>query len=256
VEKEDLIYGINPIIEHIKNSKNLNKVYISKNRRDQRIKEIIKLCKSHGIPYQFAEKEKLSSLSQGKAHQGVIGIMTPFSYLSLKELIDQVSQKDRSFILILDKIEDPGNLGSIIRTAACAEISGIVIQRYKSAPLTSTAIKVSEGGVNHISIARAGSIINTIKFLRDAGYTIIGTKMDGDMIYYEQKYPLKTALILGNERKGLGQKTVEKCDYTVRIPISPKMESLNVSISSAILIYEWVRQKSVKIKNFSYKFNL
>ncbi len=247
MEKENLIYGINSVIEHIKTSKGLNKIYISRERKDKRTKEIIKLCKERGIPYQFVDKKKLLSLTEGKTHQGVVGVMTPFSYLGLKELLEKLSTQKRSFILILDKIEDPGNLGAIIRTAACAEISGIVIERYKSAPVTSTVIKVAEGGINHIPIARGGSIINMIKILKDYGYTVIGTKADGDFIYYEQKYPEKTALILGNEGRGLGQKTIEKCDYTIRIPISPKMESLNVSTSSAILIYEWVRQKERNI---------
>ncbi len=242
MEKKDIIYGINSVIEHIKSKKSLNKVYIAKEKRDKRVKEIIKLCKSYGIPYQFVEKRKILSLAEGKGSQGVIGVMTPFSYISLKELLEEKSKEKKSFILVLDKIEDPGNLGALIRTAACADISGIVIERYKSAPITSTVIKVSEGGINYVKIARAGSILNTIKILKDCGYTVIGTKVDGDVLYFEQKYPDKTALILGNEGKGLGQKTIEKCDYTVRIPISQKMESLNVSSSGAILMYEWVRQ--------------
>lgn len=242
MEKENLIYGINAVLEHIKNNKNLNKVYILRERKDQRIREIIKLCKSNGIPYQFVDKKKLSSLTEGKVHQGVIGIMTPFSYLSLKELLKKSENKKNVFILVLDKIEDPGNLGALIRTAACAGISGIVIERYKSSPVTSTVIKVSEGGINYVPIARTGSIMNTIKLLKEYGYTVIGTKADGDKIYFEQVYPEKTALILGNEGKGLGPKTLERCDYTIRIPISSAMESLNVSSSGAILIYEWVRQ--------------
>ena len=143
-----------------------------------------------------------------------------------------------------DEIEDPGNLGAIIRTAACAEIDGIIIGRYKSAPITPYTTKVSEGGINHIKIIRVGSIMNTIKLLKEYGYTVIGTKMNGNIPYFKQKYPLKTALILGNEGKGLGQKTIEKCDYTIQIPISSKMESLNVSSSASILIYEWIRQRT------------
>ena len=247
MEKENLIYGINSIIEHIKTGKTLNKVYISREKGDKRVKEIIKLCKERGIPFQFVDRKKLLALTEGKVHQGVVGVMTPLSYLGLKELLEKVSTQERSFILVLDKIEDPGNLGAIVRTAACAEISGIVIERYKSAPITSTVIKVAEGGINHIPIARGGSIINMIKTLKDYGYTVIGTKADGDFVYYNQNYPKKTALILGNEGKGLGKKTIEKCDYTIRIPISPKMESLNVSASSAVLIYEWIRQKEKSI---------
>ncbi len=246
MEKEDLIFGINAIFEHLKNKKTLNKVFISRQRKDKRIKEIIKLCKEKGVPYQFVDKTKLSSIAKGEKHQGVIGIMTPFYYLGLKELLEKLSQKKESFLLVLDKIEDPGNLGAIIRTAACAEISGIIIERYKSSPITSTVIRVSEGGINHVPIARTGSIMNTIKTLKDYGYTVIGTKMDGDIPYYKEAYPKKTALILGNEGKGLGKKTIEKCDYTLKIPISPKMDSLNVSASAAILIYEWVRQKNIK----------
>ncbi len=246
MEKEDIIFGINAVFEHLKNKKTLNKIYISRGKGDKRIKDIIKLCKEQGVPYQFVDQNKLSSLTEGKRHQGVVGIMTPFSYLSLKELLESLSQEKESLLLLLDKIEDPGNLGAIIRTAACAEISGIIIERYKSSPITSTVIKVSEGGVNHVPIARTGSIMNTIKTLKDYGYTVIGTQMDGDIIYYKELYPQKTALILGNEGKGLGKKTIEKCDYTVKIPISPKMESLNVSVSAAILIYEWVRQKNTK----------
>ncbi len=242
MEKENLIYGINAVSEHIKNNKGLNKVYILRERKDQRIREIIKLCKSNGIPYQFVDRKKLFSLTEGKVHQGVIGIMTPFSYLSLKELLKRLENKKNAFILILDKIEDPGNLGALIRTAACAGISGIVIERYKSSPITSTVTKVAEGGINYVPIARTGSIINTIKLLKEYDYTVIGTEADGDEIYFEQKYPEKTALILGNEGKGLGQKTLERCDYTIRIPISSAMESLNVSSSGAILMYEWVRQ--------------
>jgi len=244
---EDQVEGRNPVIELLESSRDINKILIAKGEKHGSINKIIGMAKERKIVTVEVERQKLNMMSEARNHQGVIAIVPPFNYCEVEEIIEFAhDKKEEPFIVILDGIEDPHNLGSIIRTAETAGVHGIIIPKRRAVGVNGTVTKVSAGAVEHMKIARVNNINDTIKSLKDNGIWIFGTEMEGENIYYNQDFKGPIALVIGSEGQGMSRLVKENCDVLVKIPMKGKISSLNASVSAGIVIYEVLKQKEIK----------
>ena len=202
------------------------------------------MAKENKIIVTEIERNKLNQISQTQNNQGVIAIVPPFNYCEVEDVLDVAKQRNESpFILILDGIEDPHNLGAIIRTAETAGVHGIIIPKRRAASVNSTVNKVSAGATEHMKIARVNNITETIKFLKKNDVWICGTDMNTKQYYYQENYKIPIAIVIGSEGFGISRLVKENCDFMVKIPMKGKITSLNASVSAGIIIYEAVKQR-------------
>lgn len=241
---EDQVEGRNSVLELLESEKDINKIYVTRGEKQGSINKIIGRAKGKGIVLVEVDKSKLDEMSQTGNHQGVIAIVPPFEYCEVEDILDEAKNKKESpFILILDGIEDPHNLGAIIRTAETAGVHGVIIPKRRAASVNSTVNKVSAGAVEHMKIARVNNINDTIQYLKDNGLWIIGTDGKAENYYYEQDLTGPIALVIGSEGYGMNRLVSENCDILVKIPMKGKITSLNASVSAGIVTYEIVKQR-------------
>ena len=240
----DQIEGRNAVLELLETDRDINKIFIARGEKHGSINKIITLAKQQKIVIVEAEKSKLDFMSETKNHQGVIAIVPPFNYCEVDDILDEAKARgEEPFILILDGIEDPHNLGSIIRTAETAGVHGIIIPKRRAAAVNSTVSKVSCGAVEHIKIARVNNINETIKYLKENDIWICGTDMDAKNYYYNENLKGSIGIVIGSEGFGMGKLVKENCDFLVKIPMKGKVTSLNASVSAGIIIYEALKQR-------------
>ena len=246
-EYEDQVEGRNSVLELLESGKDINKIFIQIGEKHGSINKIISKAKENRIVIVQAEKSKLDKMSQTNNHQGVIAIVPPFEYSSVEDIVEEAKKRnEQPFILILDGIEDPHNLGSIIRTAETAGVHGIIIPKRRAAAVNSTVNKVSAGAVQYMKIARVNNINETIKYLKSNDIWICGTDINTEKYYYNQDLTGPLGIVIGNEGNGMSDKVRKKCDFLVKIPMKGKVTSLNASVSSGIIIYESVKQRILK----------
>lgn len=241
------VIGRNPVLEILKTDKEIEKILVAKGQLKGSINKIVALAKDMNIVVQYVDKKKLDQVSQGGNHQGVAALISPYRYSSMDEILNKAKKlQEPPFLLILDGIEDPYNLGSIIRTAECSGVHGIIIPKRRSAHVTETVYKSSAGAVEHMLIAKVNNLSNTIDELKEKGLWIYGAHMEGKDKYFEVDLTGAVALIIGSEGKGISRLVKEKCDFLLNIPMVGKISSLNASNAASILMYEVVRQKYEK----------
>lgn len=248
-----LVIGRNPILEILKsNPKDFNKIVLmQKVKPDNKLKEILSLAKDKGVTtvflnfFEFRKFFDSKNKEEGIA-QGVLGFIKDYEYLSLREIVEANKKIKNPLILILDQIQDPHNLGAIIRSAACLGADGIVIPRHNAAEVNHTVMKTSSGAAKHISIAKETNLTNSILFLKNNNYWIAGSEMHTSQTIFETDFKIPLALIIGNEGSGIRKNLKDQCDMLVRIPMISKIDSLNVSVSTGIFLYEIFRQKNLK----------
>lgn len=241
---EDQVEGRNAVIELLESGRDINKIFILEGERHGSINKIIAMAKERKIVLTMVNKTKLNQMAQTENNQGVIAIVPPFDYCEVEDILENAKQREeKPFILILDGIEDPHNLGSIIRTAETAGVHGIIIPKRRSASVNSTVSKVSAGAVEHMKIARVNNINETIRYLKENDVWICGTDMDAKKYYYQEDYKGPIAIVIGSEGFGMSRLVKENCDFLVKIPMKGKITSLNASVSAGIVIYEAVKQR-------------
>jgi 23S rRNA (guanosine2251-2'-O)-methyltransferase len=227
-----LVYGKNVAIELLKKKKKIDKIILQQGFHDNNIKALLENTK---IRIEYADKIKLDQLAEGN-HQGIILYIPDYDYQKLTTVFDE------DIIVILDHLEDPHNLGAIIRTCEAAGISGIIIPKDRSVSVNSTVMKTSAGTINNVNIVQVTNINQTIKELKDHGFWIVGTDMEGTN-YREIDYSSKIVLVIGNEGLGMSRLTREACDFIATIPMYGQVNSLNASVAAGIMIYEVLRSK-------------
>lgn len=240
----DIIEGRNPIIEALKADREIEKILIAKGAEGGSVKKIIAMAKDKGIPIQNVEKQFLDKLSNTSAHQGVIAHASAYEYAELEDVIFKAqAKKEDLFIVILDGIEDPHNLGAIIRSADAAGAHGVIIPKRRAVGLSSVAVKASAGAVEHVPVVRVSNLVQTINQLKELGVWVAAAHMEGNE-YYNANLTGKLALVIGSEGKGVSKLLLENCDFNVKIPMQGKISSLNASAAAAVLMYEVVRQRA------------
>lgn len=245
-EYDDIVEGRNAVLELLDSDRDINKIFVQSGERHGSINKIIAIAKENKVVVTEVEKSKLDFMSKTKNHQGVIAVVPPFNYCEVEDILEYAKSKNEDvFILILDGIEDPHNLGSIIRTAETAGVHGIIIPKRRTVTVNSTVAKVSAGAVEHMKIARVNNITDTIRKLKENGLWIIGTDGSATTLYYNQDLKGDIAIVIGSEGFGMSRLVKENCDFLVKIPMKGKVTSLNASVSAGIVMYETVKQRNM-----------
>lgn len=243
--REDLIEGRNAVIEALKNDRTIEHILISSGNMTGSINKILGIAKDKGIVVKEVDRRKLDSMSQTGSHQGVMAIVTPYKYCDIEDILNYAKEKgEKPFVLILDEIEDPHNLGSIIRSAEICGVHGIIIPKRRNVGITPIVYKTSAGAAEYMKISKVSNINNAIDKLKEEGIWIYGADMDGENYCYETDFSTSTALVIGSEGKGISKLTKKKCDVLVKIPMVGKVTSLNASVAAGILMYEVLKQKN------------
>jgi len=242
-EYSDIVAGRNPVLELLKSEKDINKLFIERGERHGSINEIIAKAKEARVVIVEVDRQKLDEMAEN--HQGVVAVVPPFNYCEIDDILNLAKEKGEDpFVLILDGIEDPHNLGSIIRTAETAGVHGIIIPKRRNVQVNSTVVKVSTGATTYVKIARVNNLNDTIAKLKEAGLWVIGTDGDADTLYYNQDLKGPLAIIIGSEGFGMSRLVKENADILIKIPMKGQITSLNASVSAGIVIYEAVKQRS------------
>lgn len=242
--QEELIAGKHPVLEALRSGREINKIWIADGSQKSLTQPITAEAKRLGIVVQFVDKRKLDSMVTGVAHQGVIAQAAAFAYVEVEELLEIAKSKNEMpFLLLLDEIEDPHNLGSILRTAECTGAHGVIIPKRRAAGLTATVLKTSAGAAEHVPVARVTNLAQTIDKLKEAGVWVAGTDVSAKQDVYKTKFDMPLAIVIGNESKGMGRLIKEKCDFLVKLPMLGQLNSLNASVAAGVLMYEVVRQR-------------
>ena len=229
-----LSIGVHPVREALRAVRPLDKVLIAKGTSGPRIQEIIDLCRERNIPVRFESREALDRLSKGAPHQGLIAFGAAHDYVELNDIID-----DARLLVILDGVEDPHNLGAIIRTAHAAGANAVVVSERRAAPLTETVEKAAAGALEYLPVARVTNVNQAIERLKQKGFWIYGLDERGAELYDQIEFSTPTAIVLGGEGKGLHQAVQKHCDVLLRIPMAGAVSSLNVSVAAGIVLFEW-----------------
>lgn len=240
--EQELVFGRNPVLEVVENGKlKVNKIWILDGFQDQSLKKrIVSFAQENKVPFFYANRQKLDSLSGYKNHQGIILSISPIEFLSVQNIIEQ-----KQMILIAHEIEDTHNLGAMIRTFVAAGGKGVILTGRSGAGINATVIKTSAGALFQCEFARASNCVNVLNELKESGFWAVGTDNSPESeSVYKTNFPEKVAIVVGNEHEGLGQLIKKNCDFLVRVPISDKIDSLNVSVAFGIVLFEYLRQKA------------
>ncbi|MGS0765777.1 23S rRNA (guanosine(2251)-2'-O)-methyltransferase RlmB [Syntrophomonas curvata] len=241
---KEKLAGVNSVMEALKGRRKIDKIYMLNSRQNKRTEELVRLAGKKGVYVQYVDKPQLDRLSGLVNHQGVLALVESYEYADLDQVFQLAAKRGEDpFILILDGLEDPQNLGSIIRTAECAGVHGIIVPRHGSAEINQGVARASAGAVEHVLLVQETNLVNTIKNLKQKGLWIAGADMAAESDCFSISFPAPLALVIGSEGKGIRRLVKENCDLLVRIPMWGKLQSLNASVSAALLIYEVLRQR-------------
>ena len=239
--KEEFIAGRNPVAEALRSGRALNKVMVQDGARG--VTEIIAAAKEKGVAVEFVKSDKLDKLAQGVRHQGVVAYAAPVEFKTLEDALKKAAVKGEApFLLLLDELQDPQNLGALIRTADAAGVHGILLPKRRSCPLNAVVAKISAGAVEYVPVIQIGNIVQQLKDLKKQGFWVAGADMDGEP-YNKANLTGPLVLVIGAEGKGLGRLVKENCDIIVSLPMQGGVNSLNASAAGAVLMYEVVRQR-------------
>ena len=244
---DDVLVGRNAVTEALKSGRGINKLWIASGDREGSVSEIAALAKERGIVVQYVERAKIEALAGGHRHQGVLAYVAPVPYAELDDILKAAEEKGEApFLVLLDELEDPHNLGALLRTADATGVHGILIPKRRSVSLNATVAKTSAGAVEYVPVARIGNIAQTLKKLKEKGFWVAGADMDGEKAYYEADLTGLLVLVVGSEGRGMSRLTKEACDFIVSMPMVGRINSLNASVAGSILMYESMRQRLQK----------
>lgn len=240
----EIIAGKNPVLEALRSGREMNKVWVAEGVKKAGVAELLQLAREAGIVVQFVPKNKVDQLTDGANHQGVAASVAAYRYADIDELFESASSRNEDpFFLILDELEDPHNLGSILRTADATGVHGVIIPKRRAVGLTSVVAKTSTGAIEHIPVVRVGNLAQTVDDLKKRGVWIAGTDAKGSADYRHMDAKLPLAVIIGSEGKGMSRLLKEKCDFLYHMPMIGKVTSLNASVAAALLMYEVLRNR-------------
>ena len=244
--EECTVVGRNAVMEAYRSGKTIDKLFILDGCQDGPIKSILREARKRDTLIKFVSKEKLDSLSFHEKHQGVVAIAAAYEYATVEDLFKKAEEKgEPPFIILLDNIEDPHNLGAIIRTANLAGAHGVIIPKHRAVGLTATVAKTSAGALNYTPVAKVANLGQTIDELKEKGIWFVCADMDGEVMY-RQNLTGPIGLVIGNEGNGVSRLVKEKCDFTTAIPMNGDIDSLNASVAAGVLAFEIVRQRMAK----------
>ena len=244
---EEIVAGRNAVFEALSSRRPVNKIFIKMGLQGGSLGKILATAQDAAIPVEYVQAEKLDRMAPGIRHQGIVALASPIAFSSLETVLERAaSRKEMPFLLLLDELQDPQNVGALIRSADAAGVHGVLLPRRRSCPLNMVVAKISAGAVNYVPVVQIGNIVQTLRNLKEQGFWVVGADMEGDSLYFETDLDRPLVLVVGAEGKGIGRLVKENCDMLVRIPMQGGVNSLNASAAGAILLYEVVRQRMQK----------
>ncbi len=241
---ENQMEGRNAILEILRSGRDIEKIMVAKGNVEGTIKRIVAMASEKGVVIQEVSRQKLDEISQTKNHQGVIALVSAHNYVEVEDILAAAREKGEApFVLLLDGITDPHNLGAILRTAECAGVHGVIIPKRRSVGLNATVGKTSAGAIEYMPVARVTNLVKTMEYLKKEGLWIACADMKG-LDYFDTDLKGPLALVIGSEGEGVSRLVQENCDFTVSIPMYGKISSLNASVAAGLLMYEVVRQRT------------
>ncbi|WP_017473687.1 23S rRNA (guanosine(2251)-2'-O)-methyltransferase RlmB [Amphibacillus jilinensis] len=240
---EEWIIGKNPVTEALRSGRSINKLFLADHLTYKATQRIQQLAKEKGIIVKKVPKKKIDQMVSGQ-HQGIVAAVAAYDYATIDDLFLRAEEKEEEpFFILLDEIEDPHNLGSILRTADAVGAHGVIIPKRRSVGLTSTVAKTSAGAIEYVPVARVTNMVQTIEHLKERRVWVVGTEAEGSQDYRELEGHLPLALVIGNEGKGISRLVREKCDWTIRLAMKGQVSSLNASVAASLLMYEVYRKR-------------
>jgi 23S rRNA (guanosine2251-2'-O)-methyltransferase len=240
----EVLYGLHPVEEAIRSgSRQLDHVSVARERRDERLERLIELCRTAGIRVSLEPKDQLTRLARTDAHQGVLAFIRERRFLGIEDLLVPKEPGQYRFFLALDGVEDPHNLGALLRTADGAGVDGVILPERRSAPVTATAAKTSAGASEHVRIARVTNLVRALEQMKQKHVWVLGLDERGTPDYTEYDFKTDCVLVLGREGAGLHDLVKKTCDHLLRIPMAGQVSSLNVSVAGAVVMFEAMRQR-------------
>lgn len=245
VMSHDKIIGINPVLEALRSGRPVQRILIAEHRRrDRDVQSILRLARERGAEVRFAGRDALNREVPAAQHQGIVAFASAKQYVALDDILRIPREKGEvPLFLVLDGVEDPRNLGAILRTADAAGVHGVIIPERRAAGLTETVAKTAAGALEHVPVVKVINIANTLEELKKAGVWVAGAEAGGSRMYWDADLTQPTALVLGGEDRGVRRLVQERCDYLVSLPLQGAISSLNVSVAAGILLYEALRQR-------------
>src|SRR5712692_5762795 len=244
----DKLTGIHAVKEALEARRPIDRIAIAKGRQDTRVEEIVQLARKQGVPVRFEERGQLDRLANSKDHQGVVALAAARAASNLEDILAHANASaghgQLGLIVLLDGVEDPHNLGAIVRTALAAGAHGVVIPERRAAGLTDTVARASAGALAHLPIAKVTNLVRTMEELKEAGYWLVGLDEQGDKNYTEADYTSPVGIVLGSEGQGLHELTRKRCDFVVSLPTTGPVKSLNVSVAAGVVLFEALRQRN------------
>ncbi|MCA1032743.1 23S rRNA (guanosine(2251)-2'-O)-methyltransferase RlmB [Bacillus timonensis] len=241
---QDYVIGKNPVIESLRSGREINKIWIAEGSQRGQMNVVTQLAKEQGVLVQFVPKKKIDQMVEGN-HQGVVAQVAAYEYAEVDDIFKRAEEKgEEPFIIILDEIEDPHNLGSILRTADSTGAHGVIIPKRRAVGLTATVAKASTGAIEYVPVARVTNMARTIEELKERGVWIVGTDAKGKEDYRSIDGKMPVGLVIGSEGKGMGRLIKEKCDFLIHLPMVGKVTSLNASVAAGLLMYEVYRKRN------------
>ncbi|MCL5958909.1 MAG: 23S rRNA (guanosine(2251)-2'-O)-methyltransferase RlmB [Chloroflexi bacterium] len=241
----DIIWGRNPVHESLRAGRAIKRILLAKGTKPSGVVEILQQAKARAIRVEYVDRQRLDHLAGTPKHQGIVAEVPPFQYSNLADILSLAqSRGEYPLILILDSLQDPQNLGTLIRTAEAAGAHGVVIPEHRAVGVTPTVVKASAGAIEHLLVAQVTNLARAIEELKEAGVWVVGIDMDGRQAFDEIDWNLPAALVVGAEGKGLGRLVKEKCDLVVRIPMRGQVSSLNAAVAGSIVLYHAWRKRT------------
>lgn len=244
---EEIVAGRNAVFEALTSRRPVNKIYIKAGLQGGSLGKIIAEAQKSAVLIEYVQSEKLDRLAPGVRHQGIVALASPIAFSSLEDVLKRAAARNETpFLLLLDELQDPQNVGALIRSADAAGVHGVLLPKRRSCPLNMVVAKISAGAVNYVPVVQIGNIVQTLCGLKEQGFWVVGADMDGAALYFDADLDRPIVLVIGAEGKGLGRLVKENCDMLVRIPMQGGVNSLNASAAGAILMYDVVRQRMQK----------
>jgi len=245
----DRLTGIHAVREALEAGRAFDRIVIARGRQDTRVEEIVQMARAKNISVRFEDRSQIDRLADTKEHQGIVGLVAPRAAGTIEEIIEAASAAaaagsgEKGLIVLLDGVEDPHNLGAIVRTSLAAGAHGVVIPERRAAGLTDTVARASAGALSHLPVAKVTNLARTMEELKEAGYWLVGLDEEGDREYTEVDFTSPVGIVMGGEGKGLHELTRKRCDFVVSLPTVGPVKSLNVSVAAGVVLFEVVRQR-------------
>lgn len=243
--REETVCGVNAVLESLRAGRSFRRILIQRGRRGNEIDEIERAARERGIPVHYEPREALERLAGTPKHQGLVAFLTQGLYRAFEDLLADAAQRPGGpFLVVLDSVEDPRNLGAIARTAEAVGAHGLVVPQRRSAGVTAVAMKASAGALSHLPVAQVVNLARAMEQMKSAGCWLVGLDAKGESAYTAVDYRTPLAIVVGHEGEGLRASTLKACDFRVRVPMQGRVSSLNVSVAAAVVLYEALRQRA------------